>query len=221
MSITASKDHWNSSSDYHSRREGDAKGQVETILIPQFKQLFGRALPLLKAKSVSVADFACGGGAIACEFLKASRGCGVDVASFGLLDVAADNLPIAESRARSVEHSASIWTKKTNGVDFSDFDGEPVDFLYCWDAMVHFDILDIVGYIRTLSRVCKGYAMLHHSNYPVVTKDIRDNPHWRNFMSADIFRQICISSGHKVVSQKLHNWGIENLDCITVIEVSK
>ncbi len=87
--------------------------------------------------------------------------------------------------------------------------------------MVHFDILDVAGYIKHLPTLCEGAALLHHSNYGHITRRIQDNPHWRNFMTLDTFAQIVTSSGLKIIRQEAIDWGDDHrgLDGITVIDV--
>lgn len=96
-----------------------------------------------------------------------------------------------------------------DGIDLSIIDSAAFMFLYSFDAMVHFDLEIILSYIPEFSRVLKSgaYAFVHHSNYSANPGgDFRENPHWRNFMSAGIFKQ-----------QHIFAWGEPNLDCITVL----
>jgi hypothetical protein len=137
--------------------------------------------------------------------------------------VASDNLPVAAEKLINYPSTQPIAPQieihKLNGSNLNDYHGKKYDFVYCWDAMVHFDLLDVAGYISSMSKLCKRRALFHHSNLYTPTTDISLNPHWRNFMTAEIFRQICISSDIKVIDQQLISWGIENLDCITYVEI--
>jgi hypothetical protein len=102
------------------------------------------------------------------------------------------------------------------GLDTSAF-----TFLYTFDAMVHFDLEIVISYIPEFARVLKpgAYAFVHHSNYTANPGgDFRQNPHWRNFMSAAIFKHIAVRSGFDVIRQETFNWGERDIDCITVLQ---
>ena len=212
MSKTASTSHWDQSSTYHEMRAMDAHAQVEQYIMP-FLLEYGR-----KTGDGTVCDFACGGGAIAQEVMDQTQVAAFRVPRFLLIDVINKNLEAAGGRIAKTAGETRVEGFVCNGNDFSNYSGEKCSLLYCWDAMVHFDIIDVVGYIKTLSNVCKGYGFFHHSNYAGLTTDIQLNPHWRNFMTKDVFKQICVSAGHEVVSQHLINWGENDLDCITVVK---
>jgi ubiquinone/menaquinone biosynthesis C-methylase UbiE len=213
MSKTADTSHWDTSSPYHDLRSSHAEPQVEQFLLPFFRTYSE------KVEGVTVADFACGGGAIAEQVLQQTKDYGINISNLILMDVVSGNIETAQNRVRDNSNGLIVDKFVCNGNDFSNYDGNKVSLLYCWDAMVHFDIIDIVGYMKTLDRVCKGYAFFHHSNFGVVTSDITQNPHWRNFMTKDVFHQICLSSGHSVVSQQVFAWDQEEHDCITILKV--
>ncbi|MEM9581152.1 MAG: methyltransferase domain-containing protein [Pseudomonadota bacterium] len=208
MSLTADRTLWNSESLYHQNREGDAQMQTETYLLPFVKDFF------LPSKPVSFCDFACGQGAIATFLADTLTKSGYKIDRTLLIDTVEDNLQEARPRVEGV--GGEVDTFVANGNNFNGYTGKKVDFLYSWDAMVHFDIIDVVGYVSTVSELVDGYCLFHHSNYGQVTTDIRQNPHWRNFMTKDVFAQICRSSGLEVVSQKVFACGEKDLDCITV-----
>jgi hypothetical protein len=216
VSKTADTTTWNQKSDYHALRAHAAKEQVDSVLYPAFIQTIRDDV---SHNYCRVADFACGGGSIARAFLEACIENGADIDEFVLIDVVQDNLTAARSLLKDSFPEINISAFLCNGKNFADYTGRKVNFLYCWDAMVHFDILDVAGYIQSLNNVVSGVAFLHHSNYAHVTSAISENPHCRNFMSKDIFRQLCLSAGHKVVEQQLMAWGEPDLDCLTTIRV--
>lgn len=107
-----------------------------------------------------------------------------------------------------------------SGVDLSSLPDEEFTFLYTYDAMVHFDPEVVAAYVPEFGRVLQrgAYALVHHANFTDNPGgDFRDNPHWRNFMSADIFKDLAIRSGFKVVEQQVFAWGEPDLDCISVL----
>lgn len=211
MSRTSDNSHWNSESAYHELREGHSGGQVESVLMP-FLEEFGN-----KSGTNSITDFACGKGSIAAALGSQAAESRIDLSRILLVDVVEDNLH--DAAALSYPDKVKVDTFQANGSNFSNFEGERTNLLYSWDAMVHFDIIDVVGYISTISSICSGYCFFHHSNLQNLTTDIQNNPHWRNFMGKDVFAQICISSGLDVVRQTEMDWGVPNIDCVTIARV--
>lgn len=111
-----------------------------------------------------------------------------------------------------------------NGFDLSGLDTSAFTFLYTFDAMVHFDLEIVLSYVDEFARVLepKSYAFIHHSNYTSNPGgDFRQNPHWRNFMSADIFKHVALRSGFSVDQQTIFSWGEPDNDCITVLRRSE
>lgn len=108
-----------------------------------------------------------------------------------------------------------------SGSDLSALKSDYYTFFYSFDAMVHFDLEIILSYIPEFARVLKphGFALIHHSNYSGNPGgDFRENPHWRNFMSADIFKHIATRSGFKVLKQEIFAWGDPDIDCISILQ---
>lgn len=213
MSNTANIKHWNQESEYHNLREKDAIDQVNKYIFPFISSANANH------GTISIADFACGGGAIVSNLYKKANISNISISRIVLIDVIPENLERARARLVNYGFNGQIDTHLCNGKNFNDYLLQKVDLLYCWDAMVHFDILDVAGYISTLRKVCLNKAFLHHSNRAVLTTDITNNPHWRNFMSKEIFEQIVVSSGLQVIKQDLIDWGIPDLDCITTIRM--
>ena len=91
-----------------------------------------------------------------------------------------------------------------------------IELFYCFDAAVHFDLEIIQAYLREAYRILQkgGHAFIHCSNYTGNPGgDFRDNPHWRNFMSFDLFTHLSIKAGFTVVRGKRLAWGeIADLD---------
>lgn len=101
-------------------------------------------------------------------------------------------------------------------------DGE-VTLAYCFDSMVHFDSDVVRAYLREFRRVLRpgGRAMCHHSNFMAApsSPDFRLNPHWRNFMSRELFEHYAFKEGLRVLHAQLVDWGgVPALDCITLLE---
>lgn len=101
-------------------------------------------------------------------------------------------------------------------------DGE-LTFVYCFDAMVHFDSDVVRAYLGEFRRVLQpgvGRAFLHHSNYVGNPGgDHRAHPSWRNFMSKELFAHYAKKEGLDVVSQQLIDWMGDgsNIDCLSLL----
>lgn len=216
MSITSDNATWSADSEYHVQREAHSRQQVDTYLAPYLLQL------KMLSRPVVLADLACGVGSIAEAVVGLCVSKKINIDRFILIDVVEDNLQQSVNRLSAAFPGLYIETRLVNGSAFPDLDPFKSDFLYCWDAMVHFDVLDVAGYLSTLKSACRGKALFHHSNLSKVTYNIMLNPHCRNHMTKDMFAQFSISSGLEVKSQELIDWGSEiDLDCITVVSVQQ
>jgi ubiquinone/menaquinone biosynthesis C-methylase UbiE len=109
-----------------------------------------------------------------------------------------------------------------NGIDLRPMGDASLTAVFCYDAMVHFDCEVVSSYLRDTFRVLKsgGRALLHHSNYSGNPGgDYRDNPHWRNFMTASLFFHFACKAGFKVVESNIITWGTTiGLDGLTLLE---
>ena len=133
------------------------------------------------------------------------------------MDIQAANIAVCERRFGK-NNIVSFYTN--NGFDMRPLAEGSISLIYCFDAMVHFDSDVIRSYLRDSFRVLKpnGRAFFHHSNY-VGGHDWRENPHSRNFMSAELFEHYAMKEQLQIVRQKILRWGgIENLDCFTLLE---
>ncbi|RWL44465.1 MAG: class I SAM-dependent methyltransferase [Mesorhizobium sp.] len=168
--------------------------------------------PVLKNHSIdftSTADFACGRGRNAEKLRLLSK-------EISLIDVNEENLSYCRE-VFSGEKSVKFF--QCNGYDLSNIPDESFTFFYTFDSIVHFDVELILGYLPEFCRVLRpgGKLFVHHSNYSASPgADFRSNPHWRNFMSAGLFKHMSIRSGLSVLSQNVIDWGgIKEIDCLT------
>jgi ubiquinone/menaquinone biosynthesis C-methylase UbiE len=96
-----------------------------------------------------------------------------------------------------------------------------IDLFYCFDALVHFDLEIVQCYVKEAYRVVRssGHAFIHSSNYTGNPGgDFRENPHWRNFMSSEIFTHLAKKAGFTVVHSRKVAWGgIPDLDCVFLL----
>jgi len=85
-----------------------------------------------------------------------------------------------------------------------------IDLFYCYDALVHFDLEVVQCYVKEAYRVMKtgAHAFIHCSNYTGNPGgNFRDNPHWRNFMSCEIFTHLARKAGFTVQRGEKLAWG--------------
>jgi ubiquinone/menaquinone biosynthesis C-methylase UbiE len=213
--MTYNKNSWSSPTEgYHLKRENTIRLEFEKYVLPRFLKFIGNR------KEISIADLACGAGGMAGELLTYCNSNNIKIKRFLLIDVSESNLEFSKNRLHHIDDSLEIETYFSSGNGFDQYTSESVDFLYCWDAMVHFDILDVVGYLKTLKKVVNNQAFFHHSNYNVLTNNISNNPHMRNFMTKEVFHQICISLGYSVLNQEVISWiKSKDHDCLTVVGI--
>jgi ubiquinone/menaquinone biosynthesis C-methylase UbiE len=136
-----------------------------------------------------------------------------------VVDVNEENVEVCRRRFEGDERLVFLTCDGTSlaGVP----DGE-VTLVYSFDSMVHFDSDVVRAYLREFRRVLRpgGRGMCHHSNFATnpSSPDFRTNPHWRNFMSRELFEHYCYKEGLNVLEAKLVDWGLPALDCITLFE---
>ena len=169
--------------------------------------------PILAQYSIdysSIIDFAAGYGRNTRKLLEAGAG------HVTMVDVNPECVAHLETHFPRDRTSAVL----NDGAGLAGLDTSAFSFLYTFDAMVHFDLEIIISYIPEFARVLRpgAYAFVHHSNYTANPGgDFRENPHWRNFMSAAIFKHVAVRSGFDVIQQETFSWGEPDIDCITVL----
>jgi ubiquinone/menaquinone biosynthesis C-methylase UbiE len=195
--------HWGEdvSEAYHGAAERDMQRQWRQWIWPLLKQF-----PIDYTQCV---DFAAGYGRNTSKLLE-QRG------HVTAVDVNPDCVKHLKERFSTDRVTVVL----NNGVNLSELASEAYTFLYSFDAMVHFDVTIIASYLPEFARVLRpgSYAFIHHSNYSAAAGgDFTQNPHWRNYMSADLFKHLAMKSGFEVVKQELIDWELKELDCLTVM----
>lgn len=96
---------------------------------------------------------------------------------------------------------------------------ESVSFVYSWDSMVHFDKRVVRDYVHEFARVLApgGTGFVHHSNHGAFSDHavFTENPSWRSNVSAGLFASYCAESGLEVLEQRLLDWFVKDLDCLS------
>ncbi|ARN81095.1 class I SAM-dependent methyltransferase [Methylocystis bryophila] len=173
-------------------------------------------LPILSTYPIDLSetiDFACGRGRNARKLKEVGAG------NITLVDVNAENIAYCDQNLVPLGGYAVFLN---NGYDLHPLPSEAYTFVYSFDAMVHFDLEIVLSYIAEFARVLRpgGFAFVHHSNFTGNPGgSFQQNPHWRNFMSAPIFKHVAVHDGFDVLRQETFAWGgAADIDCITVMK---
>jgi SAM-dependent methyltransferase len=97
--------------------------------------------------------------------------------------------------------------------------------VFSYDAMVHFELADMLAYLTEISRVLKpgGRALLHYSNNDVTPgSTYTDCPRWRNFGSEKVVLHFAQRTGLVSLESKTTSWppgnGEPPIDAFTLFE---
>jgi ubiquinone/menaquinone biosynthesis C-methylase UbiE len=134
------------------------------------------------------------------------------------VDINPENLDYCRQRFAS---DPGMHYVKTDGASLRGIRSGTVTLLYSFDSMVHFDSDVVRAYLQESYRVLRpgGRCFFHHSNYTGNPGgDFKDSPHWRNFMSKELFAHYSIRSGLQVLEQRVIDWTEPDLDCLTLLE---
>ncbi len=135
-----------------------------------------------------------------------------------IVDINQENLDYCQERFKE---DPQISFVKTDGTGLQEIPDESITFIYCWDAMVHFDSDVVRSYLKEFNRVLVsgGRGFCHHSNYTENPGgDVHNNPGWRNFMSSALFAHYCAKENLNIVQQTVMDWGVSALDCLSLFE---
>lgn len=118
----------------------------------------------------------------------------------------------------------SVSYVKTTGASLAGVDDASVTLVYSFDSMVHFAPEVVRAYLLECRRVLVpgGHGFCHHSNYTGNRHgDFRTSPHWRNYMSRELFATYCREADLEVVHSDVIDWGqppnhYSDLDCLTL-----
>jgi SAM-dependent methyltransferase len=179
----------------------------------------GRFRPLFDGLHTrTVVELACGRGRHTAHILGTPELCD-RLKDIYLMDVNEENITSCVERFCDVPF---VHPMVNTGYDFQPLKDRSVTAIFCYDAMVHFECDAVMSYLEDAYRILVpgGRALFHHSNYDQApgAKEFA-NPHWRNFMSKNLFAHIAIRAGFKILQQFLMDWDeMRNLDCISLIE---
>lgn len=163
-----------------------------------------------------IVELACGHGKHVPQYIDKAK-------TICLVDVNKQNIDFCKKRFAS-SNKISYYTN--NGNDFSTITSNSQTAIFSYDAMVHFELLDIANYLHEANRilVTGGKILFHHSNVDFYQElSGMQKPQWRNFMSADIFAYLAVRNGFTVLKQHIMSWGkgknfYPNLDCLSLCQ---
>jgi ubiquinone/menaquinone biosynthesis C-methylase UbiE len=162
----------------------------------------------------SVIELACGHGRHLPKYRERAR-------HVRLVDVNKSNIEFCKQR-----HGSGMWKPEfilNNGRDFCGVPDEDCTAVFCYDAMVHFELADVMAYIGESYRVLVpgGKALFHHSNFtgaPGLPANKVQQFGWRNYMSVGLFAHIAMRAGFSILEQVTIEWGgVPNLDGVTLL----
>ncbi len=160
----------------------------------------------------NVLELACGRGRHVPHYIDKAD-------SIMLVDILQENIDFCKNRFSSFP---KVSYYANNGRDLHDLSDESYSAVFSYDAMVHFELLDIYSYLKEIYRVLisGGRALIHHSNLTQSYKQSFSNaPGGRNYMSRELFAYMAYRSGFEVIEQKEGIWNMAcGGDCLSLIE---
>jgi SAM-dependent methyltransferase len=166
----------------------------------------------------SVVDLAAGHGRNSAMLLPLCE-------SLWIVDIHQENLDFCRER---FGRDPRITYVLGDGMTLEELPSDGISLVYCFDAMVHFDSDTIRSYLAEFRRVLRpgGRGFCHHSNHTGNPGgDWLANPHWRNFMSRELFAHYAHKEGLRMLRSDPVDWGegpnrVSNLDCFSLFERS-
>lgn len=171
-----------------------------------FKKLFN------KLNTNKIVELACGRGRHVPKYKDKSE-------EIMLVDILEKNIDYCKKRFVG-ENNIQYYVN--NGYNLEELPDSHYTALFTYDAMVHFEMIDIFEYLKETRRILVngGRALFHHSNN---TEDYKitfsTGTSGRNYMSKSLFAYLANRAGLEVIEQQVIDWGKEkDLDCITLVE---
>ncbi|MDB5415265.1 MAG: Methyltransferase type 11 [Rubritepida sp.] len=186
----------------------DAEGWLDTFWAP------GSAfLPMFRQLDLTrVIELACGRGRHAERILD-------EAGEITLVDLVARNIELCRERFSARENVRYVVN---SGNDLPGCEDGGYSAVFCYDAMVHFELLDVISYLRETRRVLRpgGRALLHVSNNMQNPGGFyHQNTHWRNFGSLAVFLHVADRLGLACLEQQVVDWPeAPKLDGVMLLE---
>jgi len=171
-----------------------------------------------KLDCTNIVELACGHGRHVQYYIEKAK-------TITLVDINQQNIDFCKKR---YSNEKKIQYLVNNGNNFSGIGSNSQTAVFTYDAMVHFEMLDVLAYIIDANRILidGGKILFHHSNADFNPELGWHKPHGRNFMSADIFAYLALRHGFVVLSQDILSWGHEmdfskDIDCLSLCQKVK
>lgn len=170
-----------------------------------FKSLFDRL------NISNVVELACGRGRHVPQYMDKAK-------SIVLVDILEKNIDFCRERFKSID---KIDYYVNSGCDLRRLKDNSATAIFSYDAMVHFESIDVYHYLQETNRVLKhgGMALYHHSNND---KDYKatflSGECGRNYMSMGLFAHFADRAGLKVIEQVEYQWNKSIVDGITLLQ---
>ncbi len=177
--------------------------------------------PLIRASDFSVTlELAPGHGRNTAKLIALAR-------ELHLVDVTPACIDFCRGRFGDRQGAAQIHYYFNDGRSLPEQLANRVTHVYCWDAMVHFELAVIECYLAEFRRVLApgATAFLHHSDIKNCRAEALgkwiENPHWRAPVAREDVSAAAVAAGLEVTSQTLVPWGGGEInDCITMLRRS-
>jgi ubiquinone/menaquinone biosynthesis C-methylase UbiE len=201
---------WKSSKYYDQAEKWiDVFWNKDTVFYKYFNQLDCSA----------IVELACGQGRHVQKYIEKSK-------TITLVDINQENIDFCKNRYKN---ESKINYLVNSGNDFSGIKANSQTAIFTYDSMVHFEMLDILSYIKDANRILVngGKILFHHSNADFSPElYYTEKPHSRNFMSADIFAYFALRNGFNVLSQDVFSWGggencYPDIDCLSLCQKTR
>ncbi|WP_051608643.1 class I SAM-dependent methyltransferase [Selenomonas sp. FC4001] len=165
----------------------------------------------MKMNHEKIIELACGRGRHVPQYINLAK-------KVILVDILKKNIEECRDRFKNYKN---ISYYVNNGYDLSELPENSFTAIFTYDAMVHFELMDIASYLQECARVLEkgGMGLFHHSNNCSDYKATFANaPHGRSYMSKNLFAYLAHRAGLEIVHQEIVDWGgVENLDCISLV----
>lgn len=159
----------------------------------------------------NVVELACGRGRHVPQYMDKAK-------SIVLVDILEKNIDFCKERFKGIN---KIEYYVNSGCDLKELEDNSSTAIFSYDAMVHFESIDVYHYLQETNRVLKsgGMALYHHSNND---KDYKatflSGECGRNYMSMGLFAHFADRAGLKVVEQVEYQWNKNIIDGITLLQ---
>lgn len=159
----------------------------------------------------NVIELACGRGRHVPNYINSAG-------KITLVDILPENIEYCTERFKD---KTNISFYQNNGYNLEALPKNSYTSLFCYDAMVHFEMMDIYEYLVDIYRVLvsDGKALIHHSNYDGDYRASFENSiQGRSFMNKKIFAYLAHRAGFKILEQQVIDWSDKDLDCISLLQ---